>query len=37
LTFARTQIDGRGNVSDPDIARSLRTSLEALAAAIGAR
>jgi len=37
LTFARAQIDGRGHVSDPDIARSLRTSLEALAAAIGAR
>ena len=37
LTFARTQIDSRGNVSDPDIARSLETSLAALASAIRAR
>jgi chromate reductase len=37
LTFARTQIDSRGNVADPDIAQTLETSLGALASAIGAR
>jgi chromate reductase, NAD(P)H dehydrogenase (quinone) len=34
LVFARTQIDGDGRLQDPDVATTVRTSLETLAAAI---
>jgi chromate reductase, NAD(P)H dehydrogenase (quinone) len=37
VTFTRTQIDGDGHLRDRDIAARLKTSLEALASAIGAR
>jgi NAD(P)H-dependent FMN reductase len=37
VTFTRTQIDGDGTLRASDIAGRLRTSLDALAAAIGAR
>ena len=34
LVFARTQIDGDGRLQDPDIATTVRASLESLAAAL---